>query len=182
MGIHWQRLENPALRAALKMPLGQKGVMVRRVEPTQHAASVLQPGDVVTAFDGIPIASDGTVTFRSGERISFGFLVSQKFSGDTARVGVLRDGQFLEVDVVLQQPKRVVPVHTDGRPPTYLIVAGLVFTAAVQPFLESEYGSSYEYESPVSLLQHLLHGMAEHEDQEVVVLSQVSNVVMLSII
>ncbi|CAI5501381.1 unnamed protein product [Closterium sp. Naga37s-1] len=173
IGILWQRLENPALRAALKMSPGQKGVLVRKVDPTSRAHGVLQQGDVIMSFDNVPIASDGTVPFRTGERISYGFLVSQKFSGEVARLEILRDGQLTKVQVQLKPPKRLIPVHTGGKPPTYLIVAGLVFTPAVQPFLQSEYGSEFEFESPVSLLQKLLHGHAEHQDEEVVVLSQV---------
>ncbi|GJP39933.1 hypothetical protein CLOM_g24251 [Closterium sp. NIES-68] len=173
IGILWQRLENPALRAALKMSPGQKGVLVRKVDPTSRAHGVLQQGDVIMSFDNVPVASDGTVPFRTGERISYGFLVSQKFSGEVARLEILRDGQLMKVQVELKPPKRLIPVHTGGRPPTFLIVAGLVFTPAVQPFLQSEYGSEFEFESPVSLLQKLLHGHAEHEDEEVVVLSQV---------
>lgn len=33
--------------------------------------------DILLAFDGVAIANDGTVPFRSGERISFSYLVSQ---------------------------------------------------------------------------------------------------------
>jgi len=38
---------------------------------------VLGPHDVVTSFDGTSISNDGTVAFRSGERISFSYLISQ---------------------------------------------------------------------------------------------------------
>ena len=59
-----QKLENPDLRGALDMRPEQKGVMVRRVEPTAAASQVLSEGDVLTSFDGVPIANDGTVPFR----------------------------------------------------------------------------------------------------------------------
>lgn len=55
----------------------QKGVLIRRVEPTAAVSAVLRPNDVLLAFDGTPIANDGTVPFRSGERISFSYLVGQ---------------------------------------------------------------------------------------------------------
>ena len=42
-------------------------------------------GDIVLSFEGTDIANDGTVPFRSGERISFSYLVSRKFVGDQAR-------------------------------------------------------------------------------------------------
>ncbi len=61
---------------------GQKGVRVRRVEPTAPVNQVLGTGDILLAFDGTDIANDGTVPFRSGERISFSYLVSRKYTGD----------------------------------------------------------------------------------------------------
>jgi S1-C subfamily serine protease len=49
----------------------QKGVLVRAVQPTSHAHGVLFPGDILMRFDGVDVASEGTVPFRSGERIAF---------------------------------------------------------------------------------------------------------------
>lgn len=65
-------------------------------------------GDVILSFDSIPIANDGTVPFRSGERISFGYLVSQKYTGETATLRVSRQGEEMDVDVRLRIPKRLV--------------------------------------------------------------------------
>ncbi len=47
--------------------------------------------------DGIEIASDGTVPFRTGERIAFSYLISTKFVGDECSMRVLREGQTLDV-------------------------------------------------------------------------------------
>jgi hypothetical protein len=35
-------------------------------------------GDVIVSFDGISVGNEGTVPFRSAERIAFRYLVSQK--------------------------------------------------------------------------------------------------------
>jgi hypothetical protein len=40
--------------------------------------------------------------------------------------------------------------HVQGAPPSYFIVAGLVFTPATVPYLRSEYGKEYDYDAPVS--------------------------------
>ena len=61
---------------------------MRRVEPTSPASAALRRGDIVLSFDGTDIANDGTVPFRSGERISFSYLVSRKYVGQQARPGV----------------------------------------------------------------------------------------------
>ena len=60
LGWEWQKTENVALCRALGMPPHLKGVRVTRTEPTATCARSLLPNDVVTAFDGTPIASDGT--------------------------------------------------------------------------------------------------------------------------
>ena len=46
------------------MAAGQKGVMVRAVSPIADTSNHLQPDDVLMRFDGVQIASDGTVPFR----------------------------------------------------------------------------------------------------------------------
>ena len=63
---------------------GQKGVYIRRVEPTSPASEVLSEGDILMSFEGTDIANDGTVPFRSGERISFSYLISQKYTDEQA--------------------------------------------------------------------------------------------------
>lgn len=50
---------------------------------------------------------------------------------------------------------------------------GLVFTVVTVPYLRCEYGREYDYDSPVKLLDALMHGMAEKPRQQCVVLSQV---------
>ena len=44
-----------------------------------------------------PIANDGTVLYRKHERVAFSWLVAQKFYGEPAQLGVLRDGQVLDL-------------------------------------------------------------------------------------
>lgn len=62
MGIEWQKMENPDLRKALGMNCIQKGVRIRRVEPTAPASKNLQASDILLSFDDIDIANDGTGT------------------------------------------------------------------------------------------------------------------------
>ena len=157
----------------LGMGPGDRGVLVRRIEPTSPAAKELQAGDVILSFDGIDIGVDGTVPFRSGERIGFSYLISQKMSGDSAVLRVLSKGVTKEVTVVLQKPYRLIPVHIDNRPPSYFIIGGIVFTPVSVPLLRSEFGKEFEWEAPVKLLEKMMHAMAKNESQQLVVLSQV---------
>uniref|UniRef100_A0A2P2JFL1 Uncharacterized protein MANES_17G124100 n=1 Tax=Rhizophora mucronata TaxID=61149 RepID=A0A2P2JFL1_RHIMU len=138
LGVEWQKMENPDLRASVGMGPSQKGVRIRRIEPTAMESNVLKPSDVILSFDGVNIANDGTIPFRHGERISFSYLVSQKYTGDKALVKVLRNSQILEFNIKLATHKRLVPAHNNGKPPSYYIIAGFVFTAVSVPYLRSE--------------------------------------------
>uniref|UniRef100_A0A1D1XH48 Protease Do-like 9 n=1 Tax=Anthurium amnicola TaxID=1678845 RepID=A0A1D1XH48_9ARAE len=173
LGIEWQKMENPDLRKAMGMAPDQKGVRVRRVEPTGPEFQFLKPSDIILSFDGIDIANDGTVPFRHGERIGFSYLVSQKYTGETARVKVLRNSRAHEFNIKLAIHRRLIPAHIKGKPPSYYIIAGFVFTTVSVPYLRSEYGKDYEYDAPVKLLDKLLHAMAQSEDEQLVVVSQV---------
>ncbi|KAL3685912.1 hypothetical protein R1sor_003934 [Riccia sorocarpa] len=173
LGIEWQKMENPDLRKALGMKPNQKGVRIRRVEPTAPAAKQLLTSDILLSFDDIEIANDGTVPFRHGERIGFSYLVSQKYTGEVARIKILRNSKLKEFEVELANQKRLVPAHIKGKPPSYYIIAGIVFAAVSVPYLRSEYGKDYDYDSPVKLLDKLLHAMAQTEEEQLVVVSQV---------
>uniref|UniRef100_A0A6N2LH17 Protease Do-like PDZ domain-containing protein n=1 Tax=Salix viminalis TaxID=40686 RepID=A0A6N2LH17_SALVM len=173
LGIEWQKMENPDLRVAMGMKPDQKGVRIRRVDPTALESEVLQPSDIILSFDGVDIANDGTVPFRHGERIGFSYLISQKYTGDNAAIKVLRNSKTLEFVIKLSTHRRLIPSHVKGKPPSYYIIAGFVFTTVSVPYLRSEYGKEYEFEAPVKLLDKLLHSMPKSPDEQIVVVSQV---------
>ncbi|KAH9730193.1 protease Do-like 2 [Citrus sinensis] len=155
LGVLLQKLENPALRTCLKVP-SNEGVLVRRVEPTSDANNILKEGDVIVSFDDVCVGSEGTVPFRSNERIAFRYLISQNeietyvvailvhhmipldVWGDVAELGIIRAGTFMKVKVVLNPRVHLVPYHIDGGQPSYLIIAGLVFTPLSEPLIEEE--------------------------------------------
>ena len=64
LGVQWQKMESKVLRDAYKLSKTRKGVLVRKLEPIMDSAKKLKPYDVIMKFDGIQIASDGTVPFR----------------------------------------------------------------------------------------------------------------------
>lgn len=173
IGIQWQKMESEALRRSAQMLPGHHGVMVRNVQPIGDAATKLKVGDILMSFDGIKVANDGTVPFRSGERIAFSYLTSQKFSGDECELLLLREGKEIVCNVKLQQYTGLIPHHLSGGDPSYLVVAGVIFTTATEPYFMSEYGADYHREAPVKLLDRMLHHLKKTEDEEVVLVSQV---------
>ncbi|KAL1541522.1 Protease Do-like 9 [Salvia divinorum] len=173
LGAKWQKLENPDLRLSMGMKPEQKGVRISRINPTSPGYSVLKPSDIILSFDGVDIANDGTVPFRHGERICFSYLVSQKDTGDTATIKVLRNSETLKLKIKLDIDRRLIPAHNKGQPPSYYIVAGFLFSTVSVPYLRSEYGKDYEYLVPVKLLDKQLYGMPQSQDEQIVVVSQV---------
>lgn len=45
---------------AMGMKPDQKGVRIRRIDPTAPESEVLKPSDIILSFDGVDIANDGT--------------------------------------------------------------------------------------------------------------------------
>ncbi|KAI5399240.1 protease Do-like 2, chloroplastic isoform X1 [Lathyrus oleraceus] len=168
LGVLIQKLENPALRACLKLP-SNEGVFVRRVEPTSDANNVLKEGDVIVSFDDIRVGCEGTVPFRSNERIAFHYLISQKFAGDTAELGIIRAGKSIKAKVILNPRIHLVPFHIDEGQPSYLIIAGLVFTPLSEPLIEEEREDCIG----LKLLAKARYSFARFEGEQIVILSQV---------
>lgn len=73
---------------------------------------------------------------RRGERIAFSYLISQKYTGESAQLDILREGRELSITVPLDRPHPLVPIHLDDKQPSYLVVAGapLVPSCAPQNF------------------------------------------------
>ncbi|KAI3923050.1 hypothetical protein MKW92_006981 [Papaver armeniacum] len=168
LGVLLQKLENPALRTCLKVQ-SNEGVLVRKIEPTADAYNVLKEGDVIVSFDDVSVGSEGTVPFRSTERIAFRYLISQKFAGDTVEIGIIRKGTFMKVQTVVNPRVHLVPYHIEGGQPSYLIIAGLVFTPLSEPLIDEE----CEDTIGLKLLAKARYSSAKFKGEQIVVLSQV---------
>ncbi|KAL3696064.1 hypothetical protein R1sor_010140 [Riccia sorocarpa] len=172
LGLTCQATENAQLREHLNMAPGLTGVLVSKIQKLTDTYQWIKKDDVLLAFDGSPIANDGTVHFRNRERISFDHLVSMKKAGEKARLTVLREGNTLDVHVKLAPLRPLVPIHQFDRLPSYFIFAGLVFTPLTQPYLH-EYGEDWYNTSPRRLCNRALTATLEKPGEQLVILSQV---------
>ncbi|KAJ0771411.1 putative peptidase Do [Helianthus annuus] len=172
LGLSCQPTENVQLREYFGMRPELTGVLVSRINPLSDAYNVLKKDDIVLAFDGVPIANDGTVPFRNRERITFDHLVSMKKPNETALVRILRDGEELELTVTLRPLKPLVPIQQFDKAPSYYVFAGLVFVPLSQPYLH-EYGEDWYNTSPRRLCERALRELPQKPGQELVILSQV---------
>ncbi|XP_042500881.1 protease Do-like 10, mitochondrial isoform X5 [Macadamia integrifolia] len=171
LGLSCQPAENVQLREHFRMHPEMTGVLISKINPLADAYRVLKKDDIILAFDGVPIANDGTVPFRNRERIAFDHLVSMKKPNETAEVRVLRDGVENEFSITLQPLQPLVPVHQFDRLPSYFIFAGLVFIPLTQPFLH-EYGEDWYNTSPRRLCESALRELPKMAGEQLVILSQ----------
>jgi S1-C subfamily serine protease len=135
MGIVWQKLENPALRASLGLPGPRGGVMITKVIPGSGADGVLKERDVILSLDGVAVAENGTVPFGDGERVDLAHLVSLHQMSETAKVEVWRAGAKQTVGVALHDVPDLVPGPQYDKRPSYYVYGGLVFEALTGNYL-----------------------------------------------
>ena len=137
IGFLYQNLENKHLKSYFGLPAGAGGILISRVSPVSPLNGVVREKDVLIALDDQPIADDGTVAFpgRSEERISFGYLLTYKFIGDSVKLSLIREGKPLTVSVPVTDVPDLVPHSLHDRKPSYIVHAGLVMTALTEPYL-----------------------------------------------
>ncbi|KAG2494831.1 hypothetical protein HYH03_007072 [Edaphochlamys debaryana] len=170
LGITWRRTESHALRAYAGMRPGQTGILIASINPTAPLAAVAQPLDVLAAVGGAAVDNDGTVEFRGGrEKINIAYHISQFQVGDSVELTLLRQGEPRTVRLELGVPGRLLPVHLGGRPPSYLVLSGLVLTGLSGPFLEGAFGRAWPVRSPVQLLREWQNNPSAADEQVVVV-------------
>jgi len=173
LGIAWQAMENPGLRAHVQMSDKQTGVLITYLAPGAAARDIVQIGDVLLAIEGKPIANDGTISFRGTERIHFANEVQGKFIGETISCRIMRDGKAMDITIPLSTPLesgRLVPYTQYDKKPTYYIVGGLVF----QP-LTTNYLQVWETmeDVPAHLVTYYYHGRQSEDRRQVIVLTKI---------
>lgn len=163
-------MDSKALKRAFNMAPHQKGILIRKVIHAAEEARCLQIDDIILSIDGIDVGSDGTVPFRHGERVDFKYIITNRYVGDIVCLGIMRNGEKMDVSVQLQPYMHLVPAHTNERKPSFYMVGGLVFTACSDPYLIQRYGSLSS--SPVRLMSKTYYGTKTKPEEEVVVLSK----------
>jgi S1-C subfamily serine protease len=173
IGISWQPMENPGLRAHLQMADGQTGVLITYIAPGSSARGIVQTGDVLLAIEDQPIANDGTIPFRDTERIHLSNAVHHKFMGESVDCTLLRAGQVREVTIPLGTrlgAGRLVPYTQYDTPPTYYLVGGLVFQPLTLNYLQT--WNSMD-DVPVRLADYYYYGRQSEDRREVIVLTNI---------
>ena len=129
-----QTLENPALRAFLKLEKTMQGVVVD--EPfSDEAAYPLKKWDVITKIGDTPVDDQGMVKPPSGPRVRFNYLVQHRVKDGKVPLTVIRAGKETAIDVPVRTGRPQVLGDLDGSYPSYFVFGPMVFTAATAQFL-----------------------------------------------
>jgi S1-C subfamily serine protease len=121
-----QELENPAMRAWLRVPAGASGVVVRSVDRLSGLAGVVREGDVIVKVDGTPVSNDGRAQYGKGSPMDFRVFATTKLAGEPLMLSLLREGEAVEVTVAAE---RRVPLfkQTWYADAEYVLFGGVVF-------------------------------------------------------
>ena len=124
-----QPLQNPALRAWLKIEPAVHGVVVH--EPlSDDPAYPLKEWDVITRIGEAPVDDEGMITAGDDLRLAFTYLVQRIARQEKLPLTVVRAGQSRAIELpVLRRRPRLLP-HLQGAYPSYFIYGPMVFTNA----------------------------------------------------
>jgi S1-C subfamily serine protease len=129
-----QTLENPALRAYLKLDKSVEGMVVHRPDKSD-AGYPLKEWDVITHIGATPIDNQGMVKIDKDLRVHFTYMIQKLAKDGKLPLTVVRAGKPLKVElpVSADYPQLVSDLH--GEYPSYFVYGPMVFSRATRQFL-----------------------------------------------
>jgi S1-C subfamily serine protease len=127
-------LENPALRARLKLDRSVTGVRVERQGPGDD--DPLREDDIITKIGDHAIDNTGRVRLNGDRLINFAYLVQSLARDGKVPLTIVRDGQPqpVEVPVGPERDTWLIP-YLKGTYPSYFIYGPLVFSEATDEYV-----------------------------------------------
>src|ERR1700730_7663561 len=157
-GIGYSTTRDPQLRRYLKLQDSDGGVYVNQVDRNGPAAkSGIQEGDVLLSIGDKQVDPDGNYLHPIYGKLSITHLTTtEAFSGQKVVMTILRNGVRQKINVELfrrSQSDYVVEPYSDGKPPRYYILGGLVFQELTRQYLR-EWGNNWLKEAPQRLVYY----------------------------
>lgn len=136
-GVRLVALQNPAYRAALKLPDNDIGARIDHIFDVPTTQELLRIDDVLLKVGPYTVGSDGTIVYE-GNRVFLGAAFSDIQSGEKVPLKIWREGR--EMDVSL-------PIYTYSKDraegnqydvlPRYFIYGGLVFVPLSRDYMRT---------------------------------------------
>lgn len=137
----FQTLENPALRAFLKLDKSVEGIIVHRPY-RQDASYPLREWDVITRIAGVPVDDQGMIRFADDLRVTFTYQVQKAALQGRVPLTLVRAGRTLQVELPVSSRRPMLIPDTPGEYPSYFIYGPLVFTRATAQLLAAIGGNA----------------------------------------
>ena len=135
-----QTLENPALRAFLKLDKSAAGIVVHK--PVAATANYpLKKWDLITRIGDTNIDDQGMVNLGNNLRVHFTYLIQKLAKNGKVPLTIVRAGKPMTIEVPLASSRPMAIPDLPGTYPSYFIYGPLVFSAASLQGLRS-YGGS----------------------------------------
>ncbi len=122
-----QTLENPALRAFLKLDKSVEGMVVHQPR-SADAAYPLKEWDVITRIGDSPIDNQGMVRIGRELRVNFRYLIQKISSKGAVALTVVRADKHLQVALPVSIGKPTLIGDLKGEYPSYFVYGPLVFS------------------------------------------------------
>jgi S1-C subfamily serine protease len=131
-----QTLENPALRAFLKLDKTTQGMVVHKPLRSDPAYP-LKEWDVITRLGDTPVDDQGMIKLSPNLRVQFTYLVQKTAKGGKVPLTVVRAGKEVRVELPVG-PKlpRVIP-SLEGTNPSYFVCGPLCFSSASRELVQN---------------------------------------------
>ena len=134
-----QTLENPSLRAFLKLEKSIQGIVVH--EPFLSAQpNPLKEWDVITHIGDTPVDDQGMVKIGSNLRVRFQYLIQSKARQGMVSLTIVRNGKALTLRVPVSAGHPLLMADLQGAYPSYFVYGPLVFSAATAQFANGNNG------------------------------------------
>lgn len=131
----FQTLENPALRAFLKLDKSATGMVVHRPYRAEEPDYPLKEWDVITHIGDTPVDDQGMIRLSANLRVRFAYLVQKVAHDGVVPLTLLRGGKELKAEVpVTSRLARVIP-DLEGAYPSYFVYGPMVFSEATTQFI-----------------------------------------------
>jgi len=130
----FQTLENPALRAFLKLDSSVHGMVVHKPYKNDPAYP-LKEWDVVSKIGDTPVDDQGMIQLGADLRVRFSYLIQRIATNGTVPLTVVRAGKELGINLPVSADYPMLVPGLNGTYPSYFIYGPLVFSAATQEYL-----------------------------------------------
>jgi len=131
-----QTLENPALRAFLKLDRAVHGIIVHRPF-RDDPAYPLHEWDVITRIGDTPVDDQGMVQIGPNLRVFFAYLVQHLVKDGRVPLTVARGGGERTIELPVSPKRPMLLAELNGDYPSYFVYGPLVFSAASGMYVAS---------------------------------------------